>query len=97
MKPKKLIHLYIELILIFSLVRINGNNSPVGTKNFEFKKDGKRELEQSDSYIIIAFSEIIEANNNILNSDYMKYIDHIKNGDSTLAPSDSFSLRQILN
>ena len=72
------------LILIYSLININGNNSPIGIG--ESSNDSKRALEeQIDNYIILQFNQNVtyEGGKFLYKSIYLDYnqnISYIMNG-----------------
>ena len=83
MKSNKFILFYAKLILMFSLVRISGNNYLRGIKNLESNIDDKRTLQQSNNYIIIQYTERVVYENNFL-TDFRDFIEYIKIEDSII-------------
>ena len=89
-------YLLFMLILIYSLINISGNNSPIGIG--ESSNDSKRILqEQIDNYIILQFNKEIkyEGGNFFLNRNY-KYNQHISfimNGDKKLERDSTFTVK----
>ena len=75
------------LILIYSLINISGNNSPIGIG--ESSNDSKRALEeQIDNYIILQFNKdvtyeggaFLNYNSGNFQHDYNQLISYIMNG-----------------
>ena len=89
------------LILIYSLINISGNNSPIGIG--ESSNDSKRALEeQIDNYIILQFNQnvtyaggkFLYYNSNNFKYDYNQYISYIKNGNEIIDRNTEFTVNK---
>ena len=79
------------LILICSIVNINGNNPPKGIENLESSNDGKRTLDgQNYNYIIMQYNQEVSYGAKEIFPKFLNYILHIKKGGETIEPSSSF-------
>ena len=88
------------LILIYSLINISGNNSPIGIG--ESSNDSKRALEeQIDNYIILQFNQdvtyeggaFLNYHSRQFTYDYNQYISYIMNGDAKLDRNTNFTVK----
>ena len=82
MKVNKFILLYVNMIVMSSLVIISGNNSPIRTKHLEYYD--KRKLQEDDNYIIIQYGKTVNYSGGFIKETYKSSISYIKNGDEVI-------------
>ena len=82
------------LILIYFLINISINNSPIEIRNLEPANDSKRTLdEKTDNYIIIQFNNDVTFEEGKFLHNYTKYISYIINGDEEIYPNSKFTTK----
>ena len=85
------------LILIYSLINISGNNSPIGIG--ESSNDSKRALEkQIDNYIILQFNQDVSYEGGeflykSIDLDYNQNISYIMNGNEKIDRKTTFTVK----
>ena len=85
------------LILIYSLINISGNNSPIGIG--ESSNDSKRALgQQIDNYVILQFNQDLTYEGGTFLQEFCEfnefYISYIMNGNETINPNTKFTVKK---